>query len=295
SILEPLKLAVLESGAEIITDTFITRIKRGKCFTVTAQNATSFQGRRLVLACGSCAYPQAGGTASGYELARQVGHSVVPPLAALSGLVLKENFSRLAGIRAQVSLNVQTAPAVQTEGEIIFTNYGINGPAALNASAVISRQLEKGPVNATINFLPHVQDVVSYFEKRMETFSHRRPKDFFAGVLHESITNLLIDFKSLRKNKSMQEQFATAVKNAFSTVGEWPVTITSLRPWTEAMAATGGVNTHEINYNTFESLRCPGLYITGELLNVDGQSGGFNLHFAWASGLLAAKHLAEEK
>ena len=70
--------------------------------------------------------------------------------------------------------------------------------------------------------------------------------------------------------------------------------MTALRPWNEAMAAAGGVNTHEINYNTFESLRCPGLYITGELLDVDGQSGGFNLHFAWASGFSAAEDLTKE-
>ena len=93
----------------------------------------------------------------------------------------------------------------------------------------------------------------------------------------------------------MKEQFPQVIKNAFTTLAAWPATVTALRPWAEAMVAAGGVNTREINYNTFESLRCPGLYVTGELLDVDGQSGGFNLHFAWASGWLAAKHLVEEK
>jgi len=79
------------------------------------------------------------------------------------------------------------------------------------------------------------------------------------------------------------------------TPAAWPLTVTALRPWNEAMAATGGVNTREINYNTFESLKCPGLFITGELLDVDGKSGGFNLHFAWASGFTAARHMPEDK
>ena len=93
----------------------------------------------------------------------------------------------------------------------------------------------------------------------------------------------------------MREQSPSAVKSAFETVANWPVTVTAVRPWNEAMVAAGGVNTREINYNTFESLCCPGVYVTGELLDVDGQSGGFNLHFAWASGFAAAKHLLEEK
>ena len=79
-----------------------------------------------------------------------------------------------------------------------------------------------------------------------------------------------------------------------NTLLAWPLTALSLRPWNEAMVATGGVKTREINYNTFESLCCPHLFITGELLDVDGQSGGFNLHFAWASGICAARSIIKE-
>jgi len=295
AVLEPLKLAVLESGAEILPGQLVTKIKHGKTFNITTQAGQIFQARHVVLACGSCAYPQLGANSSGYELARALGHTLISPRPTLSGLVLKENFSRLSGIRAQVKLTAHTSPAVQTEGEIIFTGYGINGPAALNASGAISRALSNGNVPIQLNFLPEIPDAEKFFNERLQQFPHRRPKDFFAGVLHESIANLLIDFKGLRKNKSMQEQFPNVVKSTFDTVAKWPATVTSLRPWSEVMAATGGVNTREINYNTFESLICPGLYITGELLDVDGQSGGFNLHFAWASGFTAAQHLIKEK
>ncbi|MCQ2410900.1 MAG: aminoacetone oxidase family FAD-binding enzyme [Elusimicrobiaceae bacterium] len=292
AVLEPLKLATLESGAELKIAQQVQPLKRADFFTATTQTGETFRARHVVLACGSCAYPQAGGTTSGYELARSLGHHITKPLAALSGLCLKENLSRLAGVRAQVRL---TAPNVQTEGEIIFTAYGINGPAALNASAVLSRLLQMAPVNITLDFLPHVANAEAFLTKRLQQFPDRKPKDFFAGVLHESITNLLIDFKGLRKNKPMREQFPSAVKQAFHTVLGWPVTVTALRPWNEAMVATGGVNLQEINYNTCESLLCPGLYVTGELLDVDGQSGGFNLHFAWASGFTTAKQLMRER
>ena len=87
---------------------------------------------------------------------------------------------------------------------------------------------------------------------------------------------------------------AAASLAVFSPISRLPATATALRPWNEAMAATGGVKTEEINYNTFESLKCPNLYITGELLDVDGKSGGFNLHFAWACGFTAAGALSKE-
>ena len=292
AVVEALKLAVLESGAELVTGQEVTRIKRGNPFTLTTRTGTTFNARRVVLACGSCAYPQVGGTNAGYELARSLGHSITPLRPALSGLVLKENFSRLAGVRAQVKL---TAASTHTEGEIIFTNYGINGPAALNASGCLTRALTNGPVPIQLNFLPQLPDPVRYLNARLARFPQRRPKDFFAGVLHESLANLLIDFKSLRKNKPMQDQFSTALKSAFETLAAWPATVTALRPWEEAMVAAGGVNTREINYNTFESRLCPGIYLTGELLDVEGQSGGFNLHFAWASGFCAANDLIKEK
>ncbi len=293
AVVEPLKLAVLESGAEILTGQTVTKIKPGKIFTVTTQTAQIFQARRVVLACGSCAYPQAGGTASGYELAQKLGHTICPPRPTLSGLVLKENLSRLSGIRAQVQISSPALPDVKTAGEIIFTAYGINGPAALNASGPISRALDNGNVPLLLNFLPDLPN--TFFEERLKQFADRRPKDFFAGILHESITNLLIDFKGLRKNKPVKEQSPAAVKSALQTVQAWPVTVTALRPWSEAMVAAGGVKTREINYNTFESLCCPDAYVTGELLDIDGISGGFNLHFAWASGFIAAQHIVKEK
>ena len=295
AVLEPLKLAAVESGADILPGHPVTHVKPGKYFTVQTKSGAVFQARCVVLACGSCAYPQLSGSSSGYELARALGHHVTPLYPALSGLCLKENFSRLAGIRAHVKLQAATRPTVQTEGEIIFTSYGINGPAALNASAAIARALPGGPVNITLNFLPKIKDISAFFTARFQTLAHRKPKDFFAGVLHESLANLLIDFKGLRKNKPMAEQSPQTVKQAINSVGNWPATVTALRPWNEAMVAAGGVNLQEINYNTFESLLCPRLYLLGELLDVDGQSGGFNLHFAWASGICAARHLAQEK
>lgn len=297
AVAEPLKLAVLEAGAELLTEREVIRLKKGKLFTVFTKQGDTFQARKLVLACGSCAYPQAGGTQSGYELARMLGHSIITPRPALSAICLKETaFSRLTGVRAQVRLTVleNGRTAGEAEGEVLFTGYGLNGPAALNVSSTVSRALKHGNVNMLLNFLPQLPDAPAFLKKRLEAYGARRPKDFFAGILHESIANLLIDFIGLRKNIPVVEQTPNTLARLMQTPCAWPLTATALRPWNETMAAAGGVNTREINYNTFESLKCPGLYITGELLDVDGISGGFNLHFAWAGGFTAAADLSKE-
>ena len=296
AIADVLKIAAQQAGVEFLTGTEAAKIKKsGEVFSVQTVDGQTIRARRLVLACGSCAYPQLSGTDSGYKLAKSLGHSLIYPRPALAGLCLKETaLQRLTGVRAQVRVTARTAPAAAAEGEVIFTNYGINGPAALNVSAAVSRALDNGPVTLELNFFPQLENAREFFKARFEKFGQRTPKDYLSGALHESIANLLIDFAGLRKNKTLASQPPAARERMVNTLLAWPVTATALRPWNEAMVAAGGVNTREINYNTFESLCCPHLFITGELLDVDGKSGGFNLHFAWASGYCAAQHIVKE-
>ncbi len=298
AVLEPLKIALAEAGATLLTGQEVTQIRGRSPFTVITKENQKFSATFLVLACGSCAYPQVSGSQKGYELATQLGHTLTPIHPALSALCVKEKaVARLAGIRSQVMLQVWQGNKLiaSCEDEILFTNYGLSGPAALNVSGAISHVLADGVTpTVTLNFFPAIADFPSFLQTRLQQFSHRKPKDFLAGMLHENIANLLIDFIGLRKNLSMKEQSTHTLENLQKTLMAWPLTVTSLRPWTEAMVATGGVKINEINYNTFESLRCQHLYLTGELLDVDGKSGGFNLHFAWASGIIAARHMAKE-
>ena len=292
AIADALKTALKETNADIRCSQEVVHIRATMAqFILSTHHKDTFHAKNVVLACGSCAYPQVTGTNRGYDLAKALGHTIVPPLPVLSGLCLKERgLTRLSGVKCQVATTAKTIPCAQAQGELIFTNYGVNGPAALNISSAVSRALANGPVQVEINFFPQIKNPQEFFEQRLQQFGDRKPKDFFIGLLHEGIVNLLIDFVGLRKNHPAREQ---NMQRAFQTLTAWPVTVTAMRPWQEAMAAAGGVKVSEINYNTFESLICPNLYITGELLDVDGKSGGLNLHFAWASGFTAAQAIKE--
>lgn len=298
AVVEALKLAALEAGVTLQTSVEINKIKHHKTFVLHSKNGETFQSKKLVLACGSCAYPQVSGTTLGYELAKSLGHNINPPKPTLSAICIKETaLTRLSGIRSQVTLSIwdENKKIAESSGELLFTNYGISGPTAINVSGSVSNLLSKGNVPLTINFLKDIHKPNEFIKKRLEKFSTRKPKDFFAGFLHENIANLLIDFIGLRKNISMGEQTPNTLARMENTLLNWPITATSLRSWNEAMVAMGGVKLQEINYNTFKSNKCSDLYVVGELLDVDGKSGGFNLHFAWASGIIAARHIAMEK
>lgn len=294
AVSEALKTALQEADAEILCAQEVVSVRAAAAqFIVTTQTKDSFRAKKIVLACGSCAYPQVTGTDAGYTLAKSLGHTLIEPRPVLSGLCLKERaLTRLSGIKCQVRTTLTNAPHIQAEGELIFTNYGVNGPAALNISSAVSRALANGPVPLQINFFPQLKNPHEFLEARLKTFGHRKPKDFFTGLLNEGIINLLIDFTGLRKNVPVNMQ---SIQRAWQTLLAWPVTVTVMRPWKEAMVAAGGVKVSEINYNTFESNLCPGLFITGELLDVDGKSGGLNLHFAWASAFTAAQAIIKER
>ena len=297
AVVEALRLACVEAGVEIRIGCEVKKIEKKKPFGVITQQGEKFLGSYLVLACGSKAYPQIGGTEAGYQLAKSLGHHITPIFPSLCALNVQEKaVARLQGIRAQVRTSIAHEKiSLSAEGEILFTNYGLSGPAVLNLSGEIAKMLPKGPIVLTINFFPHIPNIEAFLKKRIEQFPQRKAKDFFAGLLHENIANLLIDFAGIRKNLPVQTWTSNTLQAVAKKLSAWPFTVISLRPWTEAMVAAGGVNCGEINYNTLESLRCSNLYILGEMLNVDGRSGGFNLHFAWGCGYVAARAMPEEQ
>ena len=297
AVAEALRLACEEAGVEIHTQSHVVKVEKKNHFRVRLESGESFSCKYCVLACGSAAYPQAGGCEDGYRLARLLGHHITPLTPALCALNVKEKaVARLQGIRAQVRLHVWpgTKQEIQSEAELLFTAYGLSGPAVLNISGPVGRALEKDPVPLAVDLLPEIENKSAFLKQRAARFADRRAKEFFTGLLHENIANLLIDFAGIRKNMPVKTWTENTWTSVARTLGAWPFTALSLRPWTEAMVAAGGVNCAEINYNTLESLCCPGLYILGELLDVDGRSGGFNLHFAWGCGFAAALAMPED-
>lgn len=299
SLVACLNCALKEAGAELLLQTEVTKIsqdQKTKIFKVFSKKGQIFFAKNIVLACGSRAYPQVGGTQAGYNLAKNLGHTVNPASPALCSINLQEKgaLSRLAGLKvfAMASLKEGSTVITQEAGEVLFNNQGVSG----NNIFSISRAAKKGQI-LELNLFSQFdkREFSAFLDERAQKYPKRKLKDFFAGILADTLANLLIDFLGFKKNLLISDLNSQNFARIKEVLQAWPFKVEGLRPFEQACAASGGVVVREVQKGTFLSLKNPGVYITGELLDIDGRCGGFNLHFAWASGYCAAKALLRKK
>lgn len=254
----------------------------------------AFGSGRVVLAAGGACYPQIGGTTAGYSLLRSLGHSVsqlhpaIVPLRSDDPL-LKE----LDGVRVEASLEIRPARGrpLRSAGELLFAAYGLSGPAALDLSRAALAALRDGPVALSADLFPEAAGpaLAASLEERLRRFSGRCFRHFACGLLNEK----LMRAAAVRLRADWDSPPADGVPAALaSLLKDFSFNITGTRGFDEAMVTAGGCPPAEVHPASFQSRIVPGLYVTGELLDIDGDSGGYNLHLAWTSGILAGRSAA---
>lgn len=285
--------ALLFAGAEIKCKCEVLKVyKSGGGFKAECSDGAKYSSKALVLACGGAAYPQVSGSMKGYELARSFGHKIIKPRPALSAIDIKENaISRLAGLKLYCGASLSVYPKNKEEGEITFGAKGVGG----NNILTLSRNAKPGDT-LILDFMPQFSaaEFKALLKKRAAKYPSFKIKELFTGILPAPLYNLLMDYAGLRKNTLLVEINDNIFDRIVSTVKGWPFTVADVRSFKEAACTAGGVSVEEINPCTCESKLEKGLYITGELLDIDGHCGGYNLQFAWASGYAASKAIEVE-
>lgn len=249
---------------------------------------------KIILAAGSCVLGKTGSDGSGYTLAKSLGHKineVSPSLVSL--FTLEKDLKDASGVRcdATLTLLINGQEIEKEQGELQITDFGISGICTFNVSGKASRALQENKnVQVNINFLPYLEENFSvWFEKRSTKL-----KDFTLEELLESVIPYKLMFVILNKAKCRKDDIWENLSDEKKCLLEkyltnFPVTITNTNTFEKSQVATGGVSLSEINEDTMESKISEGLYIVGELLDVDGKCGGFNLAFAFISGYLAGR------
>ena len=279
-------------GVQILEGQTATQIKRISNHWEVKTQDTTFKTKYLVLACGSKASPQISGTDLGYTLARQAGHKIKTTAPALFGFDLKEKKAliRLAGLKMQACVWLEKNPEERYSAEVTFTTRGVNG----NNILTISRNAEAGE-KVFIDFLPQLsaQELDAYLKQRAKKLPQLKTKALLSGLLPDTLVNLLVDFIYLRKNNKLLDLTPSNFAKIVETVKAWPFTVASIRTFEEAYSTKGGVLTSEVEAKNLRSKLTGDLFIVGELLDVDAHCGGFSLHFAFATGILAAEEIGD--
>lgn len=249
----------------------------------------------VVLATGGQSLPKTGSDGAGLAIAQRLGHTVVPTTPALVPLTLDlDSGPGAQGVAQDVELSVwiDEAVAVRLSGALLWTHFGISGPVVLDASRHWLRaQLDARPVRLTINLCPG--DRFERVDARWTSLAARRPRrslqSALADVLPASVAAAVLRHLDLQELTPLAHLARDDRRRLAHGLVEWPLAVTGSRGYTYAEATAGGIALDEINPGTMGSRRCPGLYLIGEMLDVDGRIGGFNFQWAWSSARVAAR------
>lgn len=260
-------------------------------------NQDAFCARQVVFATGGKSLPKTGSDGSGFGLVQALGHSIVEPVPALVPLLLSgEMHKKLSGIAQDVRLTVRVEgmkPVAQT-GALLWTHFGVSGPVVLDISGWYTRaRLSGKAAHVTVNFMPGRD--FEQTEKWLVTFAQEHPRETLRGVLATVVPMRVGEalLGELRMDGRLaQGQLAREPRRRLvHALVEWPLPVIGDRGYNYAEVTAGGVPLEEVNVSTMESRIVPGLFLVGEVLNVDGRIGGFNFQWAWSTGAIAGRAL----
>ena len=295
SVVDALLDAARDAGVQVVSDTRITAITRSSTSFSIETSRGGIEARRVVLATGGRSVPKTGSDGHGYTMVRALDHTVTDVFPALVPLVIEEQhwIRDLSGTSADVELAVRTSSGkvlTRHRGSMLMTHFGISGPVALDISRhwIDGRRSDPGAM-LTASFLPAV--TFEALDERMLAASKKNPMTTIASLLRGEIPERVLDriAPSLRIGKVPREERRAAARNLTELV----VPVARDRGFDYAEVTAGGVPLNEIDPATMASRRCEGLYLCGEILDVDGRIGGFNFQWAWASGRLAGMAAAQ--
>ena len=268
-------------------------------FTVTTVKADKgkavYYGKKLILATGGSATPKLGSDGSGYLLAKDFGHKIVKPLPALVSLKSPDKFCKtVSGVRtrAKASIYVDKELLIEEEGEIIFTDYGISGIPIMQISRYASRALDEGKsvyliLDLLLNYT--LDELIGLLINRCNNNPDKTTEQMLVGMLNQKLNYIIIKEAKLNHESPCHILSKSDIIKLAKVIKSLKVRINETNTFDFAQVTSGGVKTSEIDSNTLESKLKKGLYLTGELIDVDGTCGGYNLQWAWSTGYIAGK------
>ena len=282
------------------TDTYVTNIEYLENKFIIETNKEKIIADKVVLATGGSASPKLGSDGNGYLLLKKLGHSIIEPLPALVGLKTKENISLISGCRNDVKLKLyENNKFIKEEiGEIQFNDNGISGICTMQLSSIIARGLFDNKKEVIfINFVPTIgntkEEILNFINNQDKIVLNRNISELLDNMLNYKITNYLLKKLKLDSNLKWSNLKQIEKENIVDNLINFKLEIIDTNSFINAQTTSGGVPLVELDLKTMESLKIKNLYVIGELVDVDGVCGGYNITFALITGLLAGKNIGD--
>ncbi|MEA4888869.1 MAG: aminoacetone oxidase family FAD-binding enzyme [Clostridiaceae bacterium] len=312
AVLDLLRLSAEQAGVRIITDCKIKQVltsgpyvksSEDPGFCLLAQDGRQFRADRVIVATGGLAAPAFGCDGSGYRFFTALGHHLVEPFPALVQICTETELVRgLAGIKCEGMASASRKDKIirSETGEVLFTEYGLSGPPLLQLARPVAEWaagLADGPVMISLNFLPDLtsSELQTWLIERQQINPELPLADFLTGLVNKKLGQTIVKTAVGRSlNGTAGSLSAQEIQKIRQLLQNWSVRAVGTRDWSQAQVTAGGLATADFRPDTLESRLVPGLFAAGEILDIDGDCGGFNLQWAWSSGYLAGKKAAEQ-
>jgi predicted Rossmann fold flavoprotein len=253
----------------------------------------------VILATGGASYPQTGSTGDGYRLAERLGHAVAPIRPHLVPLVTSEPWvAELQGLalkNVKASLFQEGKKEQEEFGELLFTHFGLSGPIILTLSGRAVELLSRGPVTILLNLKPGLDErqVDLRLQREFQAHPRRQIKSILKNLLPARLIPFFLRQAGVDEEKPAHQVSAGERRQLGKILQAWPIVIEGHRPLAEAIITAGGISLKEVDPRTLESRLVRNLYVCGEVLDIQGQTGGFNLQAAFSTGWVAGENAAE--
>jgi predicted Rossmann fold flavoprotein len=259
-----------------------------------------FEGNRVILATGGASYPQTGSTGDGYRMAKNLGHTIQPICPSLVPLEIEESFVRdlqgLALKNVKVTLLASGRKVGEEFGEMLFTHFGVSGPIILTLSSIAVSELARGKEELSIDFKPALsrEQVEARLIREFQIHHRRQIINILPHLLPKRLVSIFIQRAAIPASLRGSEVQSGERKRLVSLLKDWRLTIQGSRPVEEAIVTAGGISVKEIHPSTMESKIVGGLHFCGEVIDVDGKTGGYNLQSAFSTGWVAGEAATKE-
>ncbi|MGI6066364.1 MAG: NAD(P)/FAD-dependent oxidoreductase [Bacillota bacterium] len=301
SVLDLLMYELNKTGVNIICNAYVKEIKKtGKSFTIKLEDGTAFQGDRVIIATGGKAMPSTGSDGNGFDLARKLGHTIVDVFPGLVQLKLEGDFlKQIQGVKfvgtAEILHNNQ--PLAKDRGDILFANYGVSGPPILQISRKAGELIhanKEAVLKISIIDTISKKDLKELLTVRFLSTPDKTAEFSLVGLINKRLIRVLLKEAGIKDLRCPVGKLSSDErKKIVDILTDWKFKVRGTKGWTSAQVTAGGVSTKEINPSTMESKIIKGLFWAGEIIDIDGQCGGFNLQWAWSTGYISGQNAAQ--